>query len=269
MDNKVDHKVNNKMNRRPAKPSPAAQASDDQSLRLNRYIAQCGLASRRKADELIEEGKVMVNGKKVYELGIKIDPSKDRITVSGKSIRQAQEFIYILFYKPKGVLTSMSDPLGRPTVGDFFKRLPMRIFPVGRLDWDSEGLLLLTNDGDFSNQIMHPSEDIPKTYLVKVDGHPAEAQLARLMRGLGTEVGRVRAEAVEKIQRGGGKYDWLKITISEGRNRQVRRMFEKVGFDVLKLKRIAIGKLQLGRLEKGEFKVIPKDKARLALARSE
>ena len=234
-------------------------------LRLNRFIAMSGEASRRKADELIEAGQVQVNGRRVYELGLKVNPEVDRIALNGKNISVVKEPLYILFNKPKYVLTSMSDPQGRPTVGDFFKRFKVRIFPVGRLDWDSEGLLLLTNDGDFANQIMHPSEAVRKTYIAKLSGNPSQAQFDKLRRGVGTAVGRVRARSVEKIQRGSEKYDWIKISISEGRNRQVRRMFEKVGCDVIKLKRVAIGRLTLGRLKKGEFRLLTRKQALKAL----
>lgn len=237
-----------------------------EELRLNRYIALCGIASRRRADELIESGKVMVNGRKVYELGIRINPQTDRVTVQGKPIQQENAKVYILFNKPKNILTSMSDPTDRPTVGDFFKRVPFRVFPVGRLDWDSEGLLLLTNDGDFAYKISHPTSNIPKTYLVKVNGRPTDEQLERLKRGVSTAVGRVRALDVERIRRGDSdNYDWVRIVIDEGRNRQVRRMFEKLGFDVMKLQRVGIGDLALGRIKKGEFRVLDAKEAQKAL----
>jgi 23S rRNA pseudouridine2605 synthase len=238
-----------------------------ESVRLNRYIALCGLASRRHADELIEKGKVLVNGRKVFELGIKVDPKKDKVTVDGRPVQQETKKIYLLFNKPKFILTSMSDPTDRPTVGDFFQRVPFRVFPVGRLDWDSEGMLILTNDGDYSYQISHPTSQIPKTYLVKVDGHPSESQLEKLKRGVSTAVGRVHALDVEVIRRGDSEnYDWIRIIIDEGRNRQVRRMFEKLGYDVLKLQRVAIGELSIGSLKKGEFRVLSAQEAKKALS---
>jgi 23S rRNA pseudouridine2605 synthase len=148
----------------------------------------------------------------------------------------------------------MTDPMGRPTVADFVKDLPYRVFPVGRLDWDTEGLLLLTNDGDFSQKVTHPKEEIPKTYLVKLDGKPTDAQLDKLRRGVTIPGGKVAAKFVERAKVGtSGTYDWVKIVITEGKNRQVRHMFQKIGYDVKKLKRTAIGQLTLGPLKKGEF----------------
>lgn len=237
-----------------------------EKIRLNRYIAICGIASRRHADELIESGKVMVNGRKVFELGVRVNPDLDKVTVQGRPIQEQNKKVYILFNKPKNILTSMSDPTDRPTVGDFFKRVPFRVFPVGRLDWDSEGLLLLTNDGDFAYKISHPTSEIPKTYVVKVNGQPTPQHLERLKKGVSTAVGRVRALDVQKVRRGDSdNYDWIRIVIDEGRNRQVRRMFEKLGFDVMKLQRIGIGDLTLGKLKKGEFRVLDPKEAQKAL----
>lgn len=224
-------------------------------IRLNKFIAEAGLASRRHADRMIEEGLVTVNGKKVYELGIKVDPTKDKIFVDGKPIKQQSTKLYLMFNKPRGVLTSMEDPLDRPTVAEYMAEVPYRVYPVGRLDWDSEGLLLLTNDGEFANKVMHPKEEVTKTYLVKVDGHPKPEQLQKLTRGVTIEGGKVKAKHIEKIKRyeGSEQYDWYKIVITEGKNRQIRQMFEKIGFDVLKLQRVAIGRLKLGNLNRGEL----------------
>lgn len=230
-------------------------------VRLNKYIADCGIASRRKADELIESGKVLVNGKKNHEMGTKINPLKDTVIVKGKKIFPVTEKLYFMFNKPTSVVTSMDDPHGRTTVADYFKVLKRkRVFPVGRLDWDSEGLLLVTNDGEFSNLVTHPKEEIPKTYMVKLNGQPTMAQLDKLKRGVSIVGGKVKALHVEKIKNQkaknkqvSDKYDWVKIVITEGKNRQVRKMFEKIGFDVIKLQRIAIGDLKLGKLKKGAF----------------
>lgn len=185
---------------------------------------------------------------------MRIDASADRVTVDGKPIRPVVQKIYVAFYKPENVITSMDDPLGRPTVADYLEKLPVRVFPVGRLDWDTEGLLLLTNDGDFSQSVMHPREQIPKTYLAKLDGHPKEEQLSKLLRGVTIPGGKVKALIAEKVKIGDSKlYSWIKIIITEGKNRQVKYMFEKIGFDVKKLKRVAIGQLTLGTLQKGEY----------------
>ncbi len=227
--------------------------TQDTRVRLNKLIADSGLASRRAADKIIEEGRVVVNGKKVYELGIKVDPNQDRITVDGKALRRKQEAVYAVLYKPTGVLTTMDDPLERPTIKQYVEDLPVRLFPVGRLDWDSEGLLLLTNDGDYANRVMHPKEEVTKTYLVKVDGQPATEKLQKLLKGVTIEGGKVAAKSVERLKRGKDQYGWLKIVITEGKNRQIRQMFEKIGFDVMKLQRVAIGRLRLGNLKRGDL----------------
>lgn len=220
---------------------------------MNKFLADSGIASRRKADDLITEGKVKVNGQKVFELGLKVHPTKDSVTVDGKKISAKTNHLYIMFNKPKGVITSMSDPLGRPSVADFFMGLPMRVFPIGRLDWDSEGLLLLTSDGEYSQKVMHPKEEVTKTYLVKLDQVLGPKQIERLTRGLTIPGGRVRAELVEKIKKGRDEHPWYKIVIIEGKNRQIRFMFQKFEVDVLKLQRVAIGKLRLGNLDRGQF----------------
>ncbi|MGE0525798.1 MAG: pseudouridine synthase [Bdellovibrionales bacterium] len=223
-------------------------------MRLNKYLADSGLTSRRGADRLIEEGRIQINGKTVFELGVRVSPTEDRITLDGKPVRPETQKIYVIFNKPENVLTTMEDPEGRPTVADYMEKLPVRVFPVGRLDWDTEGLLLLTNDGEFAQSVMHPREEIPKTYLAKLDGHPSDEQLKKLMSGVTIPGGRVKAWHVERAKVGDSKqYDWIKIIIGEGKNRQVRHMFAKIGFDVKKLKRVAIGQLTLGGLRKGEY----------------
>lgn len=223
-------------------------------IRLNKYLADSGVCSRRKADDLIAKGEVQVNGKTVFELGIKVEPGVDRVTVAGKPVKPPTQKIYVIFNKPENVLTTMEDPEGRPTVADYMEQLPLRVFPVGRLDWDTEGLLLLTNDGDFAQRVSHPREEIPKTYLAKLDGKPDEKQLEKLRRGVTIPGGKVKALFVETAKVGdSSKYGWVKIVIGEGKNRQVRFMFQKIGFDVKKLKRVAIGQLTLGNLQRGEY----------------
>lgn len=229
-------------------------------VRLNKLLAERGLASRRGADKMIEEGLVVVNGKKVYELGVKVNPNKDRIIVDGKPIKSKGENLYIMFHKPKNVITSMNDPLERVTVADYMEEVPTRVFPIGRLDWDSEGLLLLTNDGEFAQKVMHPKTEVTKTYHVKLEGQPLPYQIKKLLTGVSIPGGRVRAKHVEKLKaiksevgKTSKKNDWYKIIITEGKNHQVREMFKKIGFDVIKLQRVAIGKLRLGQLDRGEF----------------
>lgn len=232
-----------------------SENNSDKRLRLNKLIADSGLASRRHADRMIEEGQVTVNGKRVYELGIKVSPAHDHILVNGKPLKKPLENIYVMLNKPRGVLTTMEDPLDRPTIAEYLEKVPGRVFPVGRLDWDSEGLLLLTNDGDFANKVTHPKAEVTKTYMVKVDGQPTKEDLAKLLRGVSIVGGKVAAKHIEKLKRNEGseKYDWYKIVITEGKNRQIRQMFEKIGFDVLKLQRVAIGRLRIGNVERGEL----------------
>ena len=233
-------------------------------IRLNKFLADHGVASRRKADEMIDEGRVQVNGRKVYELGIKIDPETDSVKVGGKLVGAKPQPLYFIFNKPKNVVTSTSDPQGRPVVLDFFKKVKKRLFPVGRLDWDTEGLLLVTNDGDFSNEITSPSSDIPKTYHAKLDGIPTDAKLDKLRRGVSIIGGKVRALHVKRLKKGTDKKDWIEITITEGKNRQIKKMFEKIGFSVVKLKRVSIGDLKLTTLKTGEYRPLTeKDLAKL------
>lgn len=164
-----------------------------------------------------------------------------------------------MFNKPRGVLTSMSDPDGRKCVGDYFKDFPVRLFPVGRLDWDSEGLLLMTNDGDFSQKVSHPKNEITKTYHAKLDDKVEPEKLNKLLKGVSIMGGgKVSAKSVKILRKGSAKKDWVEIVITEGKNRQVRKMFEKIGRDVVKLQRVAIGNLELGKLDKGMSKSITK-----------
>lgn len=231
--------------------------STDTKTRLNKLISQSGLFSRREADKVIEEGRVVVNGKRVYELGVKVNSAEDRITVDGKPLKKHSQNLYLLFYKPRGVLVTMEDPLNRPTISEFLSKVPARVYPVGRLDWDSEGLILLTNDGDFAQKVTHPKHEVTKTYLVKLSGQPQPHHIEKLKRGVSIIGGKVAARHIEKAKVSGDKksdkYDWYKIVISEGKNRQVRQMFAKIGLDVLKLQRIAIGKLRAGGLKAGDL----------------
>lgn len=229
-------------------------------MRLNKFLAESGIASRRGADDLITEGAVTVNGKRVYELGIKVNLKEDRVVVNGKPVRPDNRKIYILFNKPKGVMTTMEDPEGRPCIAEYFTNLEQRVYPVGRLDYDSEGLLLMTNDGEFAQRVTHPKHEVFKTYLVKVNGQPTEEHLRKLRTGVTIIGGRVAAREVERLRgTASDKYDWFKIVIGEGKNRQIRRMFEKIGFDVMKLQRIAIGRLKMGGLARGEWAMLTEE----------
>ena len=216
--------------------------------RLQKIIAAAGIASRRKAEEMIVSGRVQVNGQVVTELGTKADPEQDHIRVDGKLLQGRERFSYIVLNKPKGYVTTVSDEKKRPTVMDLVQKVKGRVYPVGRLDWASEGLLLMTNDGALANALMKASSNVPKTYVVKVAGQPDEVKLDKLRRGVSiAEKGgrRVRtAPAKIRLIREGDN-PWLEVTIIEGRNRQVRKMFEEVGHHVEKIRRVQYGPLAL------------------------
>jgi 23S rRNA pseudouridine2605 synthase len=224
--------------------------------RLQKIIAAAGVASRRKAEALITAGRVLVNGQPVTELGSKADPENDHIRVDGKLLHAPEHFSYIVLNKPKGYVTTVSDPEHRPTVMDLVKSVKGRVYPVGRLDWASEGLLLLTNDGALANSLMKAASHVAKKYVVKVAGVPDEAKLDKLRGGVSiAEKGgrRVRtAPAQIKLIREGDN-PWLEVTIIEGRNRQVRKMFEEVGHHVEKIRRVQYGPLMLD-VPPGEFR---------------
>ncbi|MED4883960.1 pseudouridine synthase [Bacillus sp. FSL W8-1127] len=221
--------------------------------RLQKVIAQAGIASRRKAEQLIVEGKVKVNGEVVTELGTKVSDS-DKIEVEGIPVER-EEKVYFLLYKPRGVISSVRDDKGRKTVIDFFPHVDKRIYPIGRLDYDTSGLLLLTNDGEFANLLMHPRYKIEKTYIAKLKGIPPRPALKQLEKGVELEDG-MTAPAKIKFLSGDRKKNTaiVEITIHEGRNRQVRRMFEKIGYPVLKLRRERFAFLTLQGLNAGEFR---------------
>jgi 23S rRNA pseudouridine2605 synthase len=224
--------------------------------RLQKIIAAAGIASRRKAEELISSGRVQVNGQMVTELGTKADPEQDHIRVDGKLLRGPERYSYIVLNKPKGYVTTVSDPEKRPTVMDLVRSVKGRVYPVGRLDWASEGLLLLTNDGELANGLMKASSNVSKTYVVKVAGVPEETKLEKLRRGVSiAEKGgrRVRtAPAKIKLLREGDN-PWFEVTIVEGRNRQIRKMFEEIGHHVEKIRRVQYGPLSLD-VPPGEFR---------------
>lgn len=225
--------------------------------RLQKVIAQAGIASRRKAEQLISAGRVRVNGETVTELGTKVDEARDVIEVDGRVIKAEDKHTY-LFYKPKKVITSLSDPRGRKTVADYFRDVPVRLYPVGRLDYDTEGLLLMTNDGELANRLMHPRFEIEKSYLALVQGVPNESALSRLAKGVALEDG-VTAPARVSTVRAMPKTAWIRLVIREGRNRQVRRMCEAVGHPVKKLIRERIGFLRAGGLKPGQYRALTVD----------
>lgn len=219
--------------------------------RLQKVLARAGLGSRRAVEEMIQAGRIAVNGT-TARLGQRVDPSKDKVEVDGSGVPLDVDLVHYLLNKPTGVVTTADDPTGRPTVLDLVE-LPVRVWPAGRLDIDSEGALILTNDGELSHRLTHPSFEVPKTYVVKVGGSVSERSIRALARGVELEDGLTRPAKVTPLDRSGGS-TLVEITITEGRNRQVRRMFDAVGHRVLGLVRTAIGPLKLGHLKTGSVR---------------
>ena len=218
--------------------------------RLSKLIAEAGLASRRGAEKLIDEGRVTVNGQVANQQGLKADLSRDRVAVDGRFLGLPQKLCYFMFHKPAGYLTTMSDPKGRPTIREYLDHLPVRVFPVGRLDMDVEGLLILTNDGALAKALMHPSSKVPKIYRVKVEGRPTEADMERLRDGSLMLDGRLVAPAEAEIIKTAEDRAWMFLTLTEGRHNQVKRMCTAIGHPVMKLKRVCYGGLELGPLRR-------------------
>jgi len=234
--------------------------------RLQKILAKAGIASRRKAEELIRQGKVTVDGRVVTEMGIQVDPDHQRIEFNGKPVTVEEKKVYILLHKPTGYVSTVHDPQGRPIVTELIKGIQERIFPVGRLDLDTEGALLLTNDGELAQKILHPSHEVNKTYRATVKGKPSKKKVEMLRRGIDID-GRKTWPALVKLLSAGSSETTLQITIHEGRKRQVRKMCEAVGHPVLKLKRTAYGKLKLGNLAPGKFRFLAKKDLQLIFAK--
>ena len=224
-------------------------------MRINKYIASSGVTSRRNADKLVTEGRVKVNGKTVTELGFDVNENNDTVSVDGKKIALINKYTYIMMYKPKGCVCSANDECGRKTVFDYVD-VDKRLFTVGRLDYDSEGLILLTNDGALAQYITHPGNEIPKSYLVKVEGDIPEVDLARLRKGVKLDDGSLTARAKVRLKEIAGNVYSYDVTIFEGKNREIRRMFEAIGKEVIFLKRVAVGDLRLGGLSRGTYRYL-------------
>jgi len=227
--------------------------------RLQKILAKAGIASRRKAEELIKEGKVRVDGKVVTEMGTKVDPDAQDIECDGIHVAAREKKIYILLHKPAGFLSTVHDPQGRPIVTDLLPQVKERVYPVGRLDLDTEGALLLSNDGELAQKILHPSHEVNKTYVAKVKGKPNTKKLAALSRGITIEGRKTWPADIEVLQTK-PQATTIKIIIHEGRKGQVRKMFDAVGHTVLQLKRTAYGQLELGDLRPGKYRFLsPED----------
>ena len=222
-------------------------------IRLQKYLASCGVASRRTAEKMIQDGRVSVNGRTVTEMGVQVDEEKDQIRVDGALVTPEAEKHYIAYNKPIGEVTTVSDPEGRATVMDRFRDYPVRLFPVGRLDYDSEGLLLLTNDGDLMNRLLHPSREVNKTYLARFSNQVTEDEIRSLRRGVMID-GRLTSPAEVRLIRHEAFATVLLISIHEGRNRQVRKMAEAIGHQVVNLRRVGFGPILLGDLPTGMWR---------------
>ncbi|HET7207788.1 MAG TPA: pseudouridine synthase [Terriglobales bacterium] len=232
--------------------------------RLQKIIAAAGIASRRKAEELITSGRVAVNGQTITELGTKADPERDHIRVNGKLLQGPQRHVHLLMNKPRGYVTTVNDPKGRPTVMSLLRGIKTRVYPVGRLDYASEGLLLLTNDGELAARLMKAGSHIPKTYLVKVAGQPSEDAIRKLRAGvsIATDKGKRVKTAPARISLvKEAENPWYEVTLIEGRNRQIRRMFEQVGHHVEKIKRVRYGSLELD-VPPGQYRHLTTDEVK-------
>ena len=232
----------------------------DGKVRLQKFLSECGVASRRKSEELIEGGKVKVNGR-IAEIGDKINPKRDTVTVNGKKIVKQKNCTYIMLHKPRGFITTMSDEMDRKCVAELIKDVPVRVYPVGRLDRDSEGMLLFTNDGEFANAMTHPTKHVPKTYRVTVRPSISEEQITALTQGVIIDDRKTAPAEVRVILKEEGRVV-LEIILYEGRNRQIRKMCEEVGLEVARLKRTAIGSIKLGMLKQGDWRELNEDEVR-------
>ena len=233
--------------------------------RLQKIISRSGAASRRTAEEWVRQGRVAINGRTVTELGTKADPSKDSITIDGRRIEPEQPRTVILLNKPDGYITSLKDPEGRPTVAKLVDHLPVRLYPVGRLDYHTEGLLILTNDGDLAQKIEHPSHAIEKVYVAKVKGIPETKGLKMLRQGISIEGKKTLPARIRILET--RKNAWLEVTIREGRQNQIRKMFDAIGHPVLKLARVAIGGLRDDRMKPGQFRYLTSQDIRLIFSK--
>ncbi len=229
----------------------------DDKIRLQKYLAECGVASRRKSEELIAAGKVKVNGVTAL-IGDKVSPKHDKVTISGKKVVSVKKNVYIMLNKPRGFITTMNDEHDRKCVAELVKDINTRVYPVGRLDRESEGLLIMTNDGEFTNALTHPSKHVPKTYRVTIRPTITKEQATEFRNGIEID-GRMTAPADLRVLETQENRTVVEVTIYEGRNRQIRKMFEALGIEVARLKRTKVGNLKLGMLKQGAYRHLTED----------
>ena len=229
----------------------------DDKIRLQKYLAECGVASRRKSEELIVAGKVKVNGVTAL-IGDKVNPKHDKVTVSGKKVVSVKKNVYIMLNKPRGFITTMNDEHDRKCVAELVKDINTRVYPVGRLDRESEGLLIMTNDGEFTNALTHPSKHVSKTYKVTIRPTITKEQATEFRNGIEID-GRMTAPADLRVLETQENRTVIEVTIYEGRNRQIRKMFEALGIEVARLKRTKVGNLKLGMLKQGAYRHLTED----------
>lgn len=234
------------------------QLNKIEKIRINRFIARAGIASRREAESFIEEGRVYLNGEKVDSFATLVDPEKDFVEVDGERIKLPKRYSYFLFYKPKEVMCTLDDPEGRFCISKFLPKGIKGLFPVGRLDYHSEGLIILTNDGELSSRLLHPRYKVVKTYEVKVKGNPPEDSLNKLRRGIFLNGKKTLPMEIKRIFKRETNHTWIEIKMKEGRKNQIREMFFRIDHPVIKLKRTAIGPIRIGNLKAGEIRELKK-----------
>lgn len=239
----------------------------DGKIRLQKFMAESGVASRRKSEELIAAGKVKVNGT-VAKIGDKVDPKHDKVTVHGKRINVVQKNVYLMLNKPRGFITTMSDEMDRKCVAELVKEVGTRVYPVGRLDRESEGLLIMTNDGEFANALTHPSKHVPKTYRVTIRPSISKGQLQQFEEGIEIEGKKTMPADIHVLEKEDNR-TVVEVTIFEGRNRQIRKMFEALNIEVARLKRTKIGSLKLGMLKQGDYRELTEDEVKSLMTAAE
>ena len=225
-------------------------------IRLQKILADAGIASRRASEQLILDGRVSVDGNQIFELGIKFDPEISKVEVDGEAIKLNKVKTYLAFYKPRGVISTMSDPEGRPNLGDFFEERNERLFHVGRLDKESEGLILLTNDGTFTHRATHPSYGMNKKYLLEIEGQFLKEHIDQLLKGVVLEDGMARALEVEVVREVNPKHHWVEVSLHEGRFHIIRRMFEFLEIEVIRLIRTEFGPISIGEIKEGRWRAL-------------